>query len=123
MGSDLVPWVVAMTLGIAVVVLGLRRNLSETTRNGMPRFGRSPDQATVTLGLYEGGQRRRPPLSPKQRRRLASFYLLLALTNAAFAVLSADDRLFKASTACLWTLTAAFLLWQGSSHRSDGSAA
>jgi hypothetical protein len=32
MSNDLIAWVVAITLGIAVVVLGLRRNLSETTR-------------------------------------------------------------------------------------------
>jgi len=43
----------------------------------------------------------------------ASFYLLIALTDAVFAVLSADDRLLNASTAGLWTLGAVFLLWQG----------
>lgn len=122
MSSDLIAWVVAITLGIAVVVLGLRRNLSETTRNGLPRFGGDPERETPTLGLYEGEERRRRPLSRRQRRWLVSFYLLIALIYAAFAVLSADDRLRHASTAGLFALVAVFLLWQGSSHFSDRSA-
>ncbi len=122
MSSDLIALVVAVTLGIAVVVLGLRRNLSETTRNGLPRYGGSTERATATLGLYEGGERRRRPLSPRQRRWLVAFYLLIALTDVAAAVFSANDRLLHESTAGLWTLGAVFLLWQGSRHRSDGSA-
>ena len=122
MSSDLIALLVALTLGVVVVVLGLRRNLSETTRNGLPRFGGDPERATPTLGLYEGGERRRRPLSPRQRRWHVSFYLLMALTYAAFAVLSADDRLHHAGMAGLFALGAVFLLWQGFSHRSDGSA-
>ena len=122
MSSDLIAWIVAITLGIAVVVLGLRRSLSETTRNWLPRFGGDPERATPTLGLYEGEERRRRPLSPRQRRWLVSFYLLIALTYAAFAVLSAESRLHDASIAGLSALGAVFLLWQGSSHPSDGSA-
>jgi len=122
MSSGLIAWVVASTLGIAVVVLGLRRNLSETTRNGLPRFGEDPERTTATLGLYEGEERRRRPLSPRQRRWLVSFYLLIALTYAAFAVLSADDRLHDASIAGLFALGALFHLWKRSSHPSDGSA-
>ena len=122
MSSDLIAWVVAITFGIAVVVLGLRRNLSEITRNGLPRFGGDPERATPTLGLYEGEERRRRPLSPRQRRWLVSFYLLIALTYGAFAVLSADDRLHDASIAGLFALGAVFHLWQRSSHPSDGSA-
>jgi hypothetical protein len=54
---------------------------------------------------------------------LARFVLSAdALTDAAAAVFSANDRLLHASTAGLWMLGAVFLLWQGSSHRSDGSA-
>jgi hypothetical protein len=121
MSSDLVALVVALTLGTAVVILGLRRNLSETTRNGLPRFGGDPERVTGVLGLYEGGERRRRPLSPRQRRWLALLYLLMALTDAASAVLSADDRLVHASTAGLFALGAVFLLWQGSS-RPSGSA-
>jgi hypothetical protein len=123
MSSDLIPWVVAITLGVAVVILGLRRNLSETTRNGLPRFGGDPERASATLGLYESEERRRRPLSPRQRRWLVSFYLLIALTYGAFAVLSADDRLLHASTAGVWMLGAVFHLWKGSSSPSGGSAA
>jgi hypothetical protein len=119
MSSDLIALVVAITLGIAVVVLGLWRNLSETTRNGLPRFGGDPKGGTATLGPYGGRERQRRPLSPRQRRWLVLFYLLIALTDAAFAVLSADDRLLHASTAALWTLGAVFLLWQGSSRSLD----
>jgi hypothetical protein len=121
MSSDLIALAIALTLGAAVVVLGLRRNLSETTRNGLPRFGGDSERATATLGLYEGEARQRRPLSPRQRRWLVSFYLLMALTDATFAVLSADDRLRHASAAGLFALGAAFLLWQGSSHRLGGS--
>lgn len=122
MSSDLLAWVVAISLGIAVVVLGLRRNLSETTRNGLPRFGGDTGRETPTLGLYEGEERRRRPLSPRQRRWLVSFYLLIALTYATFAVLSADSRLHDGGIAGLFALGAVFLLWQGSSHPSDGPA-
>jgi hypothetical protein len=118
MGSDLVALVVALTLGTAVVILGLRRNLSETTRNGLPRFGGDSQRATPTLGLYEGEERRRRPISPRQRHWLVSLYLLTALTDAVFAVLSADNRLLHASTAGLFALGAVFLLWQGSSHQA-----
>jgi hypothetical protein len=123
MSSDLIAAIVAITLGIAVVVLGLRRNLSEITRDGLPRFDGDPERATPMLGLYEGEERgRRRPLSPRQRRWAASFYLLFALFYAAFAVLSAESRLHDASIAGLFALGAGFHLWRGSSHPSDGSA-
>jgi hypothetical protein len=96
MSSDLIAWVVALALGIAVVALGLRRNLSDTIRNGLPRFGGDPERATATLGLYEGEGRRRRPLSPRQRRWMIGVYLLMSLSFAAFAALSAHDRLFNA---------------------------
>lgn len=122
MSGDLIVLIVALTLGTAVVIMGLRRNLSETTRNGLPRFGGDPEGATPTLGRYEGEGRRRRPLSPRQRRWLVSFYLLMAFTYAAFAVLPADDRLHDAGFAGFFALGAVFLLWQRSSHPSDGSA-
>jgi hypothetical protein len=119
MSSDLIAWVVAVTLGIAVVVLGLRRNLSETTRSGLPRFGENPERATATLGLYGGEDRRRGSLSPRQRRWFVSFYLLIALTNAVLAVLSADDRLLHTSAAGLWMLGAVLLLRRASKIESE----
>jgi hypothetical protein len=33
MSSDLIAWIVAITLGFAVVGLGLRRDLADITRN------------------------------------------------------------------------------------------
>lgn len=122
MSSDLIAWVVAITLGTAVVILGLRRNLSETTRNGLPRFGGPPEPATATPGSSDEGPRRRP-LSPRQRRRAVSLYLLIALTDGVFAVLSAENRLLHAITAGLFALGVVFLLLrQGSPDPSDGSA-
>lgn len=106
MSSDLIAWVVAITLGVAVVVLGLRRNLSETTRNGLPRFGGNPEGVTVTLGLYEGGDRRRRPLSPRQKRWMAGGFLLLGLAYAVMALLSANDRWIHAVFAALWVIVA-----------------
>jgi hypothetical protein len=122
MGSDLIAWVVAITLGIAVVVVGLRRNLSETTLNGLPRVGGDPERATATLGLYEGGERRRRPLSPRQRRWMIWAYLLMSLTFAAFAVLSAHDRLFNAVLAATFALNAAVFWLKRSPSSLDGSA-
>jgi hypothetical protein len=122
MSNELIAWVVAITLGIAVVVLGLRRNLSETTRNGLPRFEGDPERATAALGLYEGGERRRRSLSPKERRWMIWAYLPMSLTFAAFAVLSAHDRLSSAILAATFALNAAMLWHQGLSSSSDGSA-
>jgi hypothetical protein len=106
MSSDLVALIVAFTLGIAVVILGLRRNLSETTRNGLPRIEGDSDRATPTLGLYEGGVRPRRPISPRQRRWTIWAYLLMSLSFAAFAVLSAHDRVFHAIFAAGFALNA-----------------
>jgi hypothetical protein len=109
MGADLVALSIALGLGIAVVVLGLRRNLSETTRNGLPRFGGASEQATEALGPSEGG-RGRKPLSPKQARWLAALYFLIGLGNAVNAVLSSDDSVIHAIAAAGFTLCAVLLL-------------
>jgi hypothetical protein len=116
MSSDLIALVVALTLGAAVVILGLRRNLSEATRNGMPRFGADPERATAMLGLYEGEEGRRRSLSPRQRRWLVLVYLLLALSQAASAVLSSNDRLIHAATAALMVLAAVVHLLRKPPH-------
>jgi hypothetical protein len=119
---DLVVLLIALALGIVVVILGLRRNLSETTRDWLPRFGEDSERSTATVGLYEGGDRPRKPASPRQRRWMASFYLLLALTNLAFAVLSADSRLFRAGFAGLWALAAVVFLLRSRQNPRDESA-
>jgi hypothetical protein len=113
MSSDLIAWVVAVGLGTVVVVVGLRRDLSETTRSNLPRFGEDSEPATAAVGLWEGEQRGRPP-SPRQTRWLASLNLLLALGSAADAVLSADDRLLHAVAAATFALGAAVLLRRAS---------
>jgi hypothetical protein len=106
MGSELIAWVVAITLGVVVVALGLRRNLSETTRHGLPRFGGDPERATSTPGLYEGEERQRRPLSPRQRRWMVGAFLLLGLAYAVMALLSANDRLIHAVFAAAWAIIA-----------------
>lgn len=121
MSSDLIAWIVAITLGIAVVVLGLRRNLSDTTRNGLPRFGGDPERATTMLGLYEGEEGRRRPLSPRQRRWMIWAYLLMSLSFAAFAVLSAHNRLFNAILAATFALNAVVFWLKRSPSSLDGS--
>ena len=121
MSSDLIAWVVAITLGLAVVVLGLRRNLSETTLSGLPRVEGDPERATATLGLHEGGERRRRPLSPRQRRWMIWAYLLMSLSFAAFAVLSAHNRLFNAIFAAMFALNAVVFWLKRSPSSLDGS--
>ncbi len=122
MSSDLIALIVAIALGLAVVVLGLRRNLSDTTRSGLPRFETDPEGATPNLGLYAGeGKHSRPP-SPRHMRWLVLLYLPLGLTFAAYAVLSAHDRLLHASLAGLYALTVVILLRRASSQPADGPA-
>jgi hypothetical protein len=90
-------------------VVGLRRNLSETTRDGLPRFGGAPDEKAEALEPSEAGQGRKP-LSPKQARWLAAMYLLIGLSNAVDAVLSSDDRAIHVATAALFAFCAVLLL-------------
>ena len=106
MSSDLIAWIVAIGLGIAVVVLGLRRNLGETTRNWLPRSEGASVQETGALGLSGDGQRRRRPLSPRQRRWMSGGFLLLGLAYAVMAMLWAHDRLIHAVFAALWVIIA-----------------
>jgi hypothetical protein len=120
MSSDLIAWAVAVTLGVVVVVLGLRRNLSATTRSWLPRFGEGSGEATVPPRPF-GAEQRRRPVSPRERRWLVAVYQLISLFNAARALLEADDRLFHATFAALFALAAmAFLLkkWPPSADRS-----
>ena len=90
MSSDLIPWVVAITLGVVVVVLGWRRNLGDVTQDWLPRFGESPEPVTAVSESADGGQGRQ--LSPRQRRLLIWGYVALSLGNAAIAVLGSHDR-------------------------------
>jgi hypothetical protein len=105
MSSDLIAWVVAVTLGIAVVGLGLRRNLGGTTRNWLPRFEGASEQETGALGPSGDGQRRRL-LSRRQRRWMSGGFLLLGLAYAVMAMLWANDRLIHAVFAALWVIIA-----------------
>lgn len=111
MSTDLIALIVAIGLGIVVVVVGLRRDLSEVTRSNLPRFGDDSESTTATVGLWEGEQRGRSPLSPRQARWFASLYLLGGVINAASLVLSPNDRLLHAAAAAAFTL-AAVRLWQ-----------
>jgi hypothetical protein len=121
MSSDLVALTIALTLGLAVVILGLRRNLSEATRNGLPRIEGDSERTTPTLGLYEGGERPRRPISPRQRRWTIWAYLLISLSFAALAVLSAQDRLFHALFAAGFALNAVVWWLKGAPSSVDGS--
>lgn len=105
MSSDLIALIVAIGLGIAVVALGLRRNLDETTRNCLPRSEGASEQETGILGSSGDGQRRRP-LSARQRRWMSGGFLLLGLAYAVMAMLWANDRLIHAVFAALWVIIA-----------------
>jgi hypothetical protein len=108
MSTSLIALIVATGLTV-VILVGLRRDLSKTTRSNLPRFGEDPEPATATVGPWEG-ERRGRPLSPRQARWLASVYLLLGLFNAAHVVLSPDDRLLHSAAAAVFAL-GAVLLW------------
>jgi len=121
MSSDLVAWVVAIGLGVAVVGLGLRRNLGDATRSWLPRPEGTSEQETAMRELYEGRERRRRPMSPRQRRWFGAFCLLFALTDAAHAVLSADSRVFNAIFAALFALGAVAIMLKKWPPPVDGS--
>ncbi len=106
MSNDLVALVVALTLGSAVIVLGLRRNLSKTTRNGLPSFERDPVRATATPWLYEGEEGRRRPLSLRQTQWMIAIYLLMGISFAVDATLSAHSRLSHTILAATFALGA-----------------
>jgi hypothetical protein len=108
MSSDLIAWIVAITLGLAVVGLGLRRDLGEVTRRWLPRFG----EGSATPPPSDGGQQHRQ-LSPGQRRFAICTYLLFSLCYAVLAILSADSRLPHAITAAAWATGAVVLLLKG----------
>lgn len=101
---------VAVALTAAVVIVGLRRNLSETTRDGLPRFEGDSEGDAPTLGLYEGEGRPPGPLSARQQRWFLAFFLLWTLFYAAYAALSTDDRLENAAKAGLLLVAAAINL-------------
>jgi uncharacterized membrane protein HdeD (DUF308 family) len=108
MGSDLIAWVVALMLGVAVVVLGWRRNLGEVTQDWLPRFGESPEPVSAVPESADGGQGRQ--LSPRQRRLVIWGYLGLSLGNAAIAVLGAHDRPLHAVSAAAFGIAAVVLI-------------
>ena len=120
MSSELIAWVVAITLGVAVVVLGMRRNLADTTRDWLPRPGEPSEWVVAALGSPDGGRWRRP-FSPRQRRLAVWGYLLIGLCNAALALLWANERLFHAIIAALFALLAVAVLLKKWSPSVDGS--
>lgn len=118
MSNDLIAWAIAIGLGAVVIVVGLRRDLSEVTRSNLPRFGEdSEPAATVELSGVERG-----PPSTKQTLWLASFNLLIGLLNGARALLESDDRLLHAAAAAAFVLGAAVLALRASRHPSDVAA-
>jgi len=120
MSSDLIALVIAISLGVVVVAVGLRRNLGDATRAWLPPPGDVPDQASATLGLADGG-RRRHPLSPWERRRMVWAYLLICLCNVAIALASASDRWWHALFAALWAF-GAVAFWRKWWPRSVGES-
>jgi hypothetical protein len=105
MDSDLIAWVVAIALGVAVVGLGLRRNLSDLTRGWLPRHREVSEAPVVATEFSNSGHRHRQ-LSPGQRKFGIWFYLLLSLCNAAMAILWTHDRVLHATSAVLFAIGA-----------------
>jgi hypothetical protein len=114
MSSDLLAGVVGLTLGIAVVVVGLRRNLSNVTRSGLPRYGGRSEATTAPPEFFDVGQGRHQ-LSPWERKLSIWLYLFMSLSYAAFAVLKAEDRLLHVFSAVLAIAAMVFMLRRPSS--------
>ena len=121
MSSDLIAWVVGIVLGVAVVGLGLRRNLADVTQSWLPRFDEGPGSAAATLESSDGGQGRRQ-FSPRERRFALWAYPLLSACNAVFAVLSTDNRVGYAIIAVLFALVAVALKLEWGPYSLKGPA-
>jgi hypothetical protein len=106
MSSDLIALGVAITLGVVIVGVGLRRDLADTTRRWLPRPGEVSEREVAMLRSPDGRRRSRS-LTPRQRRLAAGGFLLLGLAYAAMALLSADDRLIHAVSGAIWAIIAA----------------
>ncbi len=122
MSRDILALVIAGVLGAAVIAVGMRRNLSETTRDGIRRFERDPEEGGATLGLYQGPVGPQPQRSPRQWRWLAPFYLVFALVYGVFATSSAHERPWHLAMAGTWVLFGLIALWRGFFQRSEGPA-
>ena len=118
MDSDLIALVVALGLGATVVVVGLRRDLSETTRSNLPRFEGDSEPVVATGPSGDG---RRKGLSPRQERWFAFFYLVFSLFYAADAALSSDERLLHLVFAAGFAF-AALVLVRRVSRRPSGTS-
>jgi hypothetical protein len=90
----------------------LRRNLSDLTQSWLPRFGEAPESVTATPESSDGGQGHRQ-LSPRQRQFAIWAYLLISLSNAAFAVLWTDNRPLHTISAALFAIGAVELILKG----------
>lgn len=92
MDSALIAGIVAIMLGAVVVVVGLRRNLSDVTRGWLPRFDEASENV---MGSFEEVERRRPRrhLSPRERKLALGAYVAFGLFNATVAIFSSDSRL------------------------------
>lgn len=103
--SDLIAGVIGISLGIAVVILGLRRNLSDVTRSWLPRYGEALGKRAMVPDFFDSGQGRRQ-LSPLTRKLNIWLYLFMSLAYAAFAVLGVHERLMHVSMAVLFAVAA-----------------
>lgn len=119
MSSELIAWIVAVALGVAVICLGLRRDLGEVTRSWLPRFGEGSEDATEVPGPADGWQKPRQ-LSPRQRKWAIWFYLLIGLLYAVIAVLQADGRLLHVISAATFSAGAVLLILKGPPSPLDG---
>jgi hypothetical protein len=119
MSSDLIAWVVALTLGIAVVGLGLRRNLADVTRSWLPRYEEVPEAVTVKPDS-PGGEQGRRQLSPRQRRLAIWAYLIASTFYAAMAVLRAGDRPLHTISAAAFAIGAVVFMLRGRRPPSNG---
>ena len=90
MSSDLLAIAVGGLLGAVVVVLGLRRKLSDVTRSGLPLYERDSEATSIATERYTG--ERGNQLSPRMRKLSIGLYLLLSLGYATLAVLEGRDR-------------------------------
>jgi hypothetical protein len=92
MSSDFIAWIVAIALGVAVVGLGWRRKLADTTRNWLPWFGETSEQATVPEAVLSSiaGYYRRVTTTARPMDRLIALVMLVTLAAIIVEIVRGD---------------------------------
>jgi len=109
--GDLIALGIAIVLGLAVLGLGLRRQLGDLTQSWLPRYesGSAHEPYVSTSYAKERGRTR---LSKRMWWSLVVLYSVLALYRVVTAVATDEERLLNATLAVLFGVVVAVYVWR-----------